>query len=115
MLMSCAINEGDESLDEENNLSLGLLLESCLGSVIFDKESRTVRLVHYSLDEYLRRTGRISADRFRTGTTLLGVNVLRISLSSFLRLMYRAGQNFINEKCSENLNSLRLLEYAACY
>ncbi|OCK73209.1 hypothetical protein K432DRAFT_269914, partial [Lepidopterella palustris CBS 459.81] len=59
LLDACATVEMDEDLDEENFPSRGTFLDCCLGLATVEKETSTVRLVHYSLQEYLRKIGRI--------------------------------------------------------
>lgn len=44
----------DTDIDRDNIPSLRTLLDCCCGLVEVDKESNIIRLVHYSLEEYLR-------------------------------------------------------------
>ncbi|KAI5779969.1 hypothetical protein DFH27DRAFT_584918 [Peziza echinospora] len=48
-----AVEPGDTNIDRDNRLPLNTILECCLGLVIVNEETSTVRLVHYSLEEYL--------------------------------------------------------------
>ena len=47
-----AVNDGDTYLDMENIPSEKTILQSCLGMVVVEHETTTVRLMHYSLQEY---------------------------------------------------------------
>ena len=48
-----ATRVGDFEFDRDNLLPSRSIIESCLGLVVLDDESLTVRLVHYTLQEYL--------------------------------------------------------------
>ncbi|KAI5796812.1 hypothetical protein FPQ18DRAFT_422116 [Pyronema domesticum] len=50
-----AISPGDTHLDRDNFPAEISLVQWCLGLVIFDKETSSIRLVHKSLFEYLNR------------------------------------------------------------
>ena len=45
---------GSEDLHSDNVPSIGTLLACCQGLVTVDKEASTVRLIHFTLQEYLR-------------------------------------------------------------
>lgn len=47
-----AVREGEEFFDFDNVLTVDKILGCCLGLVIIDQQTRSVRLVHYSLKEY---------------------------------------------------------------
>ena len=49
-----AVEEGDTELDLDNIPSEEALLDCCLGLVVVDKETMTVRFMHYTLAEYFR-------------------------------------------------------------
>ena len=49
-----AVKVSDKGFDKDKISSLKVILGNCLGSVTVDKETSTVRLVHYTLQEYLR-------------------------------------------------------------
>ena len=49
-----AVEIGSPDLDADNVPSLGTLLACCQGLVVIDKEASTVRLIHFTLQEYLR-------------------------------------------------------------
>ena len=52
-----AIEIGSTDLDPENIRPQDTVLESCLGLAVVDAETSTVRLIHYTLQEYLSRPG----------------------------------------------------------
>ncbi|KAF3174027.1 hypothetical protein TWF751_005167 [Orbilia oligospora] len=52
-----AVKIGDKDLDTDNFPSRQSWLDCCLGLVIVDEETSTVRLVHFSLQEYLHTRG----------------------------------------------------------
>jgi ankyrin repeat protein len=57
MFQALATNRGDRSLNWDNFQSPATWLKCCLGLVIVDRETSTVRLVHNSFAEYLERQG----------------------------------------------------------
>jgi hypothetical protein len=59
LLEAYAIREGAHDLDKEYFPSCTTFLGSCLGLVTIEKESLAVRLVHFSLQEYLQKRGAI--------------------------------------------------------
>ena len=48
-----AVEIGESDFDPENIPSLGTLLDCCQGLIIVDAEASTVRLIHYTVQEYL--------------------------------------------------------------
>ena len=52
-----AVEAGSTDLDPENIRPHDTVLGSCLGLVTVDKETSTVRLIHYTLQEFLSRPG----------------------------------------------------------
>ena len=49
-----AVEIGAPSLSTDNVPSIGIVLERCQGLVVVDNEASTVRLIHSTLQEYLR-------------------------------------------------------------
>jgi hypothetical protein len=49
-----ATHVGDRELDMDNMVPVRSIIEGCSGLVVIDHESSTVRLVHFSLQEYLQ-------------------------------------------------------------
>jgi len=54
LLHTLAIEIGSPDLNSDNILSIGTLLACCQGLVVIDKETSIVRLIHFTLQEYLR-------------------------------------------------------------
>ncbi|KAF8416031.1 ankyrin repeat-containing domain protein [Tirmania nivea] len=50
-----AVKLGDEEFDMDDVPSERAILSSCIGLVIIDRETTTVRLVHYSLQEFFQK------------------------------------------------------------
>ena len=48
-----AVEIGATDIDLENGPSIGTLLDSCQGLIVVDSEASTVRLIHYTAQEYL--------------------------------------------------------------
>ena len=59
LLCSLAVKDGDTSFDPRGMPVGRTLLNCCHGLAVIDQETSTVRLVHYSLDEYLRKQDQI--------------------------------------------------------
>jgi Cdc6-like AAA superfamily ATPase len=51
-----AVEPGDTDLDEETLLDEDFLVSVCAGLVTIDQESGTIRLVHYTVQEFFERT-----------------------------------------------------------
>jgi len=49
-----AVEIGSPNLNSDNIPSIGSLLACCQGLVVVDKEASTIRLIHFTLQEYLR-------------------------------------------------------------
>jgi len=49
-----AVEIGSPSFNNDNTPSIGTFLACCQGLVVVDKEASTVRLIHFTLQEYLR-------------------------------------------------------------
>ena len=53
LLNALAVEIGSTNLNAENIPSVEILLSCCLGLVIVDREASTIRLIHFTLQEYL--------------------------------------------------------------
>ena len=51
------VDVGKSQLDEDNVPQVEYLVSVCTGLVTVDKESRIIRLVHYTIEEYFDRPG----------------------------------------------------------
>jgi hypothetical protein len=59
LLHALATEPGRHDLDRDNFPSRSTFLNCCLGLAITDDETLTMRLVHYSLEEYLKKQARL--------------------------------------------------------
>ena len=66
-----AVEMGATELDPENVPPQDTVLGSCLGLAVVDKETSTVRLIHYTLQEYLSRPGVLPNAHRTLGETCL--------------------------------------------
>ncbi|RPA97752.1 hypothetical protein L873DRAFT_1809172, partial [Choiromyces venosus 120613-1] len=53
LLQALAVEKGSTELNPKRISSVEILLSCCLGLITFDKEASRVRLIHFSLQEYL--------------------------------------------------------------
>jgi hypothetical protein len=67
LLEALAIREGDNELDRSGLLGRATLLDCCLGLATIDTEASTVRLVHFSLQEYLDKKDEILGQQIVDG------------------------------------------------
>ncbi|KAJ7453540.1 ankyrin repeat-containing domain protein [Mycena galericulata] len=61
-----AVEPGSTELDPENLLDIDTILSVCAGLVIMNKEDDTIRLIHYTMQDYLER---IQAQTFPHAST----------------------------------------------
>ena len=54
LLHALATQIGDVDFDEDNLLQPRIIVESCFGLVVVDEQSSTVRLVHFTLQNFLQ-------------------------------------------------------------
>ena len=54
LLHALSVEIGSPTLSGDNIPPMGTLLSCCQGLVVIDKEASTVRLIHFTLQEYLR-------------------------------------------------------------
>ena len=113
LLEACAIKEGDSDLDPNNFPSRGTFLNCCLGLAIVENETSTVRLVHFSLQEYLTKKVQILGRPIGEGHE----DMARACLTY---IMFRSVTEMVSEKSSKknqvgtSTPSHALLKYAAC-
>ena len=98
-----AVEIGSPNLNADNIPSIGTLLACCQGLIVVEKEASTVRLIHFTLQEYLR--GR--PDLFNAAHSTMAETCL-----SYL--------NFQQVKAfptgpSPDLNETSFLEYSSLY
>ena len=126
-----AVQNGQLEFDSGNIPSQKALLDCCLGLVIVDKETLTVRFMHYTLEEYFRVN---TMREFPNGYSLIAQNCLTYlnfgnlrqnctSLGSLQEIMAKYaflnyaslywGTYYVNEQCNDDLQQLAkmLVEY----
>ena len=100
-----AVEKGDTELDASNIHSQKVLLDCCLGLVIVDKETLTVRFVHYTLEEYFCKN-----DEFPNGYCSIAETCLTYLNFGKLK-QYCPNEGILREKRDE----YAFLNYAARY
>lgn len=93
-----AIEQGTEHLDEDNITAIEDIVSVCAGLVTVDEESRIIRLVHYTTQEYFERNkSRWLPDAERSLTlsciTYLSFNSLKQPCDKFKDLLNREEEN----------------------
>src|SRR5437763_9478234 len=104
LLCSLAIKDGDTSLNPRGIPIREPLLDCCHGLAVIDQETSTVRLVHYSLEEYLNRQDRI------LGLTKVEWHI-KIAHTCITFLKFPSAT--AGEVPTQNNNTVTLLFYAA--
>ena len=94
-----AVEIESPNLNVDNVPSIGTLLSCCQGLVIIDKEASTVRLVHFTLQEYLRAHG--TAHSTMAETCLSYLNSQQVKA--------------ISKNHSPDLQGTPFLEYSSMY
>ncbi len=103
-----AIKSSERSLNKRNRPSQRLVLECCFGLVTLDEESSVIRLVHYSVQEYLLEH---RAGIFPSGEELVAEKCLRYLLCNAFSTGSCPDQGTI-EAC---LTDYPFSRYACCY
>src|SRR5437588_407377 len=98
-----AVEIGSLTLDADNVPSIGTLLVCCQGLVAVDKEASTVRLIHFTLQEYLRA----HPDLFGTAHSTMAETCL-----SYLNSQQVKG---LSTSPSPDLQGTPFLEYSSLY
>ena len=101
-----AIEIGTSEFDAETFLEVESMISVCAGLVTVDEESRIIRLVHHTFQEYLDRTQGNWFERLEAEITTTCVTLL--SFSAFDTGFSRTDQEF-----EERLRSYPLYDYAA--
>ncbi|EXJ88377.1 hypothetical protein A1O1_05307 [Capronia coronata CBS 617.96] len=100
-----ALRVGDSDVDRDNIPSLRALLDCCCGLVEVDHESSVVRLVHHSLEEYLREHDH---GLFKNADLQITRICLRyLSLTPLKQIPFKSRSNF-----TTTIEDFPLLEYA---
>lgn len=103
-----AVNLNDSDLNRDYERSLKLILGSCAGLVVADSESSTIRLVHYSLQEYLEKERQ---NLFPEGEA----EVAKICLTFLLFDSFGSTHGIPETELTSLLKSYPFLQYAARY
>jgi len=92
-----AVRIGSTDLDGDNVPSIGTLLACCQGLVAVDKEASTVRLIHFTVQEYLRAHPELfsSAHSIIAETCLSYLNSQQVKALSASRSSYAQSTPFL--------------------
>ena len=102
-----AVEKRHTEFDASNIPPKKPLLDSCLGLVVVDEETSTVRFVHYTLQEYFRKDSRAE---FPNGYTYIAETCLTYLNFGQVKQPCTSSQSF-----EEKMDEFKFLEYAACY
>ena len=102
-----AVERGDIKFDVEAIPAKKRLLDCCLGLVIVDEETSTIRLVHYTLEEYFRvHSSTVFPYGYSTAAeiclTYLNLRELSVECKTYANMM-------------QQLKKFPFLEYASCH
>jgi ankyrin repeat protein len=75
-----AVEVGEFTLDEENLPQIEDIVSVCAGLVVVDKESNIIRLVHYTTQEYFKRTQNYWFPNAETDITTICVTYLSFDI-----------------------------------
>ena len=103
LLHALAIETESPDLNSDNIPSIGTLLACCQGLIAVDKEASTIRLIHYTLREYLQAHPDLSG----TAHSTIGETCLSYLNSHQVRAL--------STTPSPDLQSLLFLEYSSLY
>ena len=98
-----AVEIGSPNLNTDNVPSIGTLLTCCQGLVVVEKEASTVRLIHFTLQEYLRA----HPDLFGAAHSAMAETCLSYLNSHQV--------NAFSTSPTPNLQETPLLEYSSLY
>ena len=102
-----AVEKGHTVLEEDNIPSQKRLLDCCLGLVVVDDETLTVRFVHYTLEEYFRK---YTSEEFPNGYSSIAETCL--TYLNFCELRQHCTDL---QSLAEKMNKYVFLEYTALY
>ncbi|KAF2190053.1 hypothetical protein K469DRAFT_560631, partial [Zopfia rhizophila CBS 207.26] len=100
------VEPGDSELGEDNLPQIEDVVSVCAGLVTVDEESNTIRLVHYTTQEYFERTQKRWFPN--AGTNIATICVTYLSFHEF-----ESGFCQNDEEFEERLRSNRLYDYAS--
>jgi len=106
MKHAISVQPDQASIDEDDLIDEEILLSVCAGLVVIDQESKVIRLIHYTTQEYFERNRQ---KEFPEGQTSIARTCLRyISFEVF-----QSGYCTTDEQMEERLLKYPLLQYAA--
>jgi len=103
LLHALAIEIGSPDLNSDNIPSIGILLACCQGLIVIDKEASTVRLIHFTLQEYLRAHPQL----FGTAHSSIAETCLSYLNSQQVKAL--------SPTSSPDLQNIPFLEYSSLY
>ena len=101
-----AVNIGDPELDKENIREIEDMASVCAGLVTVDEESKIIRLVHYTTQEYFERTWESWFPNAHTDITKICVTYLSFNA-------FGTGFCLTDKEFEARLQSNALYDYAA--
>lgn len=108
LLHALAVEVGQPDFDEENLSQVADILSVCAGLVTVDEESGTIRLVHYTTQEYFARTRK---DWFPDAET--AITRACVSYLSFQSVGSGICRN--HSELLDRLDMYKFYEYSACH
>ena len=102
-----AIKVGDSDFNEKSRPDVEDMVSVCAGLVTVDEESKIIRLVHYTTQEYFERTQESWFPNAEDDITIACVTYLSFST-------FESGFCATDEEFEERLQSNQLYDYAAC-
>ncbi|KAJ7080063.1 hypothetical protein C8R44DRAFT_908954, partial [Mycena epipterygia] len=107
LMVALSVQEGTTELNAENLLDTETILSVCAGLVIIDKEDNKVRLIHYTIQDYLER---VQDQEFRHAHSKIAATCITYLLfDTFPR------DNIGDARCKYLFSTHPLLEYAVNY
>ena len=111
LLYALATQVGDTVFDRDNLLQPRLIVESCFGLVVIDEESSNVRLVHYTLQDYLRSRHEGFLTQEQTYLTQICLTYLFFDEPKTSDVSPRS----CRQKRDDNTKAFQFLDYAAAH
>jgi hypothetical protein len=100
------VEVGESGLDEDNLPEIEDIISVCAGLVTIDKESGIIQLVHYTTQEYFKRTQRQWFPNSQT-------NIIIICVTYLLFDEFKSGICQNDDEFKQRLQLNRLYDYAA--